>query len=101
MINEYQTQNELNPKLWTDGEFHPKLRLQLLKISRAFYKFLGIEADITDFSYIKGKTAYLEEDKDAGTYIRAMKAKGINVVVRQGPERDRSPIRSFKRYEPS
>ena len=61
----------------------------------------GIEADITDFSYIKGKTAYLEEDKDAGTYIRAMKAKGINVVVRQGPERDRSPIRSFKRYEPS
>ena len=62
-------------------------------------KMLGIEADITDFSYMKGKTAYLEEDKDASTYIRAIKAKGIDVVVRQGPQRDRSPIRSFKRYE--
>ena len=72
-----------------------------LAVKLSDLKMLGIEADITDFSYIKGKTAYLEEDKDAGTYIRAMKAKGINVVVRQGPERDRSPIRSFKRYEPS
>ena len=71
-----------------------------LAVKLSDLKMLGIEADITDFSYIKGKTAYLEEDKDAGTYIRAMKAKGINVVVRQGPERDRSPIRSFKRYEP-
>ena len=64
-------------------------------------KMLGITQDISNFSYVKGKTAYLEEDKDAGTYIRAMKTKGINVVVRQGPERDRSPIRSFKRYEPA
>ncbi len=38
MINEYQTQNELNPKLWIDGEFNNKLRVQLLKIARAFYK---------------------------------------------------------------
>ncbi len=72
-----------------------------LAVKLADLKMLGIEADITDFSYVKGKTAYLEEDKDANTYIRAMKAKGIDVVVRQGPPRDRSPIRSFKRYEPA
>tara|TARA_X000000368_G_scaffold231719_1_gene183025 strand:+ start:479 stop:745 length:267 start_codon:yes stop_codon:yes gene_type:complete len=70
-----------------------------LAVKLSELKMLGIEADITDFSYVKGKTAYLEEDKDASTYIRAMKAKGIDVVVRQGPPRDRSPIRSFKRYE--
>jgi|TARA_B100000085_G_scaffold230990_1_gene217667 hypothetical protein len=72
-----------------------------LAVKLADLKMLGIESDITDFSYIKGKTAYLEEDKDATTYINAMKAKGINVVVRHGPPRDRSPIRSFKRYEPA
>ena len=70
-----------------------------LAVKLSELKMLGIEADITDFSYVKGKTAYLEEVKDASTYIRAMKAKGIDVVVRQGPPRDRSPIRSFKRYE--
>tara|TARA_B100002019_G_scaffold84501_1_gene72931 strand:- start:3657 stop:3923 length:267 start_codon:yes stop_codon:yes gene_type:complete len=72
-----------------------------LAVKLADLKMLGIESDITDFSYVKGKTAYLEEDKDATTYINAMKAKGINVVVRHGPPRDRSPIRSFKRYEPA
>ena len=72
-----------------------------LAVKLADLKMLGIESDITDFSYIKGKTAYLEEDKDATTYINAMKAKGINVVVRHGPPRDLSPIRSFKRYEPA
>ena len=72
-----------------------------LAVKLADLKMLGIESDISDFSYIKGKTAYLEEDKDATTYINAMKAKGINVVVRHGPPRDRSPIRSFKRYEPA
>ena len=34
MINEYQTQDKLNPKLWTNEEFNPKLRLQLLKIAK-------------------------------------------------------------------
>ena len=72
-----------------------------LAVKLADLKMLGIESVITDFSYVKGKTAYLEEDKDATTYINAMKAKGINVVVRHGPPRDRSPIRSFKRYEPA
>ena len=72
-----------------------------LAVKLADLKMLGIESDISDFSYVKGKTAYLEEDKDATTYINAMKAKGINVVVRHGPPRDRSPIRSFKRYEPA
>ena len=58
MINEYQTQNELNPKLWIDGEFHPKLRLQLLKIAKAFYKFLGITAKIKDVTLTGSNANY-------------------------------------------
>jgi hypothetical protein len=57
-IAEYQTQNELNPKLWTDGEFNNKLRLQLLKIARAFYKFLGIEAEIKDVTLTGSNANY-------------------------------------------
>jgi len=57
-INEYQTQTELNPKLWTDGEFNPKLRVQLLKIARAFYKFLGITAEIKDVTLTGSNANY-------------------------------------------
>jgi hypothetical protein len=58
MINEYQTQSELNPKLWTNEEFNPKLRLQLLKIAKAFYKFLGITAKIKDVTLTGSNANY-------------------------------------------
>jgi hypothetical protein len=46
MIQEYQTQNELNPKLWDGDQLKPSLRLKLLKIAQYFYEFLGIDAPI-------------------------------------------------------
>jgi len=61
---------------------------------------LGIEDKISGCSYVKGKTAYLEEDCDAPRFIKAAKIKGIDIEVREGPQRDRSPIRSFKSYSP-
>ena len=64
-------------------------------------KMLGIQADISSFSYVKGKTAYLEEDCDATKFIEAAKAKGITVELREGPQREGySPIRYFKSYSP-
>ena len=63
-------------------------------------KMFGIEDKISSYSYVKGKTAYLEEDCDAVTFIQAAKARGITVEIKQGPERDRSPIRYFKSYSP-
>ena len=65
-------------------------------------KMLGITQDISNFSYVKGKTVYLEEDGDAPKFIKAAQAKGIEVEVRQGPQREAySPIRYFKSYNPS
>ena len=61
-------------------------------------KMLGIQADITNYSFIKGKTAYLEEDCDAPKFIRAMKLKGIDIAIKEGSRRERSPIRYFKSY---
>ena len=64
-------------------------------------KMLGIQADISSYSFVKGKTAYLEEDCDAAKFIEAAKAKGITVELKQSPPRDNSPIRYFKRYSPN
>ena len=36
-----------------------------LAVKLSEIKMLGIQANITNYSFIKGKTAYLEEDVDA------------------------------------
>lgn len=71
-----------------------------LAVKLSDLKMLGIESKISSYSYVKGKTAYLEEDCDASEFINAAKARGIEVQVVQGAERDRSPIRSFRHYSP-
>jgi hypothetical protein len=71
-----------------------------LAVKLSDLKMLGIETKISSYSYVKGKTAYLEEDCDMSEFITAAKAKGITIEVVQGAERDRSPIRSFRSYNP-
>ena len=71
-----------------------------LAVKLSDQKMLGIAADISSYSYVKGKTAYLEEDCDATRFIKAAESRGITVEVRSGPQRDRSPIRSFRSYTP-
>jgi len=43
MLNEYQSNNTLNPKLWIGDELRPKLCEGFIKIASAFYDFLDIE----------------------------------------------------------
>ncbi len=71
-----------------------------LAVKLSEIEMLGIKTDISSYSYIKGKTAYLEEDCDAPKFIQAMRAKGIEVEVKDGACRERSPIRYFKPYSP-
>jgi len=78
--------------------FHSDAGHGWLAVKVSDLKMLGIETNITPFSYVKGKTVYLEEDCDMSKFIEAAKAKGITIEVRSGPQRDRSPIRSFKSY---
>jgi hypothetical protein len=48
MINEYETQSQLNPVLWKDDSIPEKIRLGLLKIAKRFYEFLDIDASVRD-----------------------------------------------------
>jgi hypothetical protein len=71
-----------------------------LAVKLSDLEMLGIKTKISSYSYVKGKTAYLEEDCDMSEFIKAAQARGIEVKIKQGAQRDRSPIRSFRSYTP-
>lgn len=47
-----------------------------LEVPRGLLDTLGIAGDISTYSYIRGDTAYLEEDCDASRFVEAMRAAG-------------------------
>lgn len=54
---EFVTVNqELNPKIWEEGNLKGPVRLKLLEIARAFVDFVGIELDVEDYT-ITGSNA--------------------------------------------
>lgn len=66
-----------------------KKELDLLKIADA----------ISNFSYVKGSTVYLEEDSDAPKFINAYtQAYGTAPKTKEGKMWDRNPLRSFAHY---
>lgn len=46
-----------------------------MEVSLSMVKDLGLQTEISSFSYINGQTVYLEEDFDALQFIRAFKLK--------------------------
>jgi hypothetical protein len=71
-----------------------------LAVKRAELKMLGIENNISNYSYEKNKTVYLETDQDAGLYIEAMAKKHITVECIEAKHADISRVRSYQRYTP-
>jgi hypothetical protein len=62
---------------------------------------LGLIDQISHYSYIKGKSAYLEEDCDLGLLFKACDNKGIQIQTFSKHTNNRSKIRSFDHYSPS
>ena len=64
---------------------------------------LGLAQDITCYSYVSdsGKTVYCEEDQDAGTVIKALREKGIEVKFREvNNAHNYSSVRDMRPYSP-
>ena len=64
---------------------------------------LGLAQDITCYSYVSdsGKTVYCEEDQDAGTVIKALREKGIEVKFREvNNAHNYSSVRDMRPYTP-
>ena len=68
-----------------------------LEVPIAMLKELGIHKDISPYSYRRGQNAYLEEDVDAGKFMRAAKEAGWNIRYREQHKND-SPIRDYRGY---
>ena len=59
---------------------------------------LNIQDKISDYSYSKGATAYLEEDCDAAVFINAYKAKFGKMFAFRQSYKENTPIRYFDDY---
>ncbi len=58
MITEYETQDTLNPALWSNGKFDSKLRMSLLKIAKHFIDFLNVPAKVKDITLTGSNVNY-------------------------------------------
>uniref|UniRef100_E6QCG2 DNA primase TraC n=1 Tax=mine drainage metagenome TaxID=410659 RepID=E6QCG2_9ZZZZ len=92
---------------FAEGErypFHSDAGHGWLEVPKSDLKTLGIAGDITPYSYQKGNKAYLEEDKDATTFLTALeKATGKDLrwedVSRDVNDGNQSRIRNYAHYE--
>ena len=70
-----------------------------LKVKYSELEKLGIQCEISSFSYRNGDDVYLEEDCDALKYINAVNKDGGAVYFRSGHDAPReSPVRNFASY---
>lgn len=70
-----------------------------LAVPRSTLSELGILQDISQFSYMRGGTVYLEEDLDLTTFVNAFKTKyGVEPLMKWKYVDVRSPIRSYAHF---
>ena len=61
---------------------------------------LNIIHKVSECSYERGNTVYLEEDCDASLFIQTLRDKGIEIKYRESISPiDQSPIRRYGRFE--
>jgi len=70
-------------------------------VKRKVLNDLGIANKITEYSYQKGQTVYLEEDCDLSTLVTALAVKGETVQYVEKHTNKYSPIRSYESYKPA
>jgi len=71
-----------------------------LAVKKCLIYELGLAGKISAWSYMQGKSAYLEEDNDVPKFIKAFTEKfGIQPTIVELKQRDDSPIRYFKNFK--
>lgn len=81
--------------------FHRDAQHGWLAVKRKELVALGLDKEISAFSYQLGKTVYLEEDVDAPKYLKAAAAAlGREVETKDAKFWEKSNIRGFSAYTP-
>ena len=78
--------------------FHSDPGHAWLAVKRKELIKLGILDKITNYSYQKGKTVYLEEDGDASVFFNAKRAIGEEWDIRESFQ-ENTPIRSYENFK--
>ena len=69
-----------------------------VSIKKSVLASLGILDQISTYSYMRGASAYLEEDCDLGLLYRVCDSKGIEIELKPKHTNKRSPIRSYSTF---
>ena len=69
-----------------------------VETEKEFLKQLNIDNLITGYSYEYGDKAYLEEDCDLSTLIKALEAQNITYTLKE-VYKHQSPIRNYPQYK--
>lgn len=69
-----------------------------LKVPVAELERLGIQDNISTYSYVRGDMAYLEEDCDMTTFLNARKERGEETKIKESHGNKQSRIRGYKMY---
>ena len=68
------------------------------KVKRSLLVKLGIDKNISSFSYVRGDYVYLEEDRDMTIFITAMNNESIKFSFKETHGNRSSRIRNYDRY---
>lgn len=67
-------------------------------VKRGVLTMLGMQYDVSYYSYQRGNTVYLEEDCDANLLFNKARALGIEIKYTEKHTDKRHPIRSYDHY---
>ena len=68
-----------------------------LEVPRAMLTALDIQDRITDYSYLRGSMAYLEEDVDMSTFLQAARSVGLELEIVEVYQ-EHTHIRNYQQY---
>lgn len=73
-----------------------------LQVPRRLVHELGIEAEITRYSYVDEHNAYLEEDCDMPRFLRAFdeEMSDVDLVIEHAHSNDESFVRDLYTFQP-
>lgn len=71
-----------------------------LAVSKKELKDLGLNKLISQYSYMRGNSVYLEEDLDMSLFFKAFKERyGYPLIFKTADHGTRSTIRRYERYK--
>ena len=80
------------------ANYYQDARHGWIAVNLTTLRSLGLADKITQYSYEKGGTVYLEEDCDATLFKKTLEATGAKLVLFEVNHGDNSPIRNYGRY---